>query len=599
MKGMKPVLRYTIIAALIVVLFFSPTAAAAPDSGQTAFMTAEKAYTALFGNAERQKYRDNWLECIEKYRNVLNAAQDSRMIATALYKTGLLYKGLYRYSRLQTDIKEAQGAFERLIRQYPDSKYRSKAMEEMKKISPETAVQAQATQVPYHKKSNAALKKKPQNPASPAQSEEAQTAENQPSVPTGPTIVTDFRFWSNPNYTRVVIDTDKETTFSHQLLDKNISLKKPKRLFIDLDQSKLSKQLSKLVPIDDNLLENIRAAQNTLDTVRVVIDIKSFDNYKVFSLKNPFRIVIDVWGKGGAALARSTPPPPPPAAASSSSPPAHPPSTASAPAPVASEPPALPAKADEKPVVGAIAKQLALGVRRIVIDPGHGGKDHGAPGCVDGVSEKDIVLQLAKKLAARIRAELNCEVILTRNKDTFLTLEERTAIANTQNADLFISLHTNASKDQRAYGIETYFLNLATDDDAIRVAAAENATSTKNISDLQSILLDLMQNAKINESTRLATRVQEYMYTGLRNNYGKTKNKGVKQAPFYVLLGAQMPAILIETGFVSHPRECKFLIDPRYQDRLSDSIVGGIRHYIRETNPTAFMDKKPGGRSKG
>lgn len=215
------------------------------------------------------------------------------------------------------------------------------------------------------------------------------------------------------------------------------------------------------------------------------------------------------------------------------------------------------------------------------------------------MSEKDIVLQLAKKLAARIRTELNCEVVLTRNKDTFLTLEERTAIANTQNADLFISLHTNASKDKRAYGMETYFLNLATDDDAIRVAAAENATSTKNISDLQSILQDLMQNAKINESTRLATRVQDYMYTGMRNNYGKTKNKGVKQAPFYVLLGAQMPAILIETGFISNPRECGNLIDPQYQDRLCDSIVNGIRRYIRETNPTAFMEKSPSRRSKG
>jgi N-acetylmuramoyl-L-alanine amidase len=188
-------------------------------------------------------------------------------------------------------------------------------------------------------------------------------------------------------------------------------------------------------------------------------------------------------------------------------------------------------------------------------------------------------------------------VFLTRTKDRFLTLEERTAIANTKNADLFISLHTNASRDRRAYGIETYFLNLATDDDAILVAAKENATSTKNISDLQTILMDLMQNAKINESSRLATNVQDSICKNMRKSYNRIKNKGVKQAPFYVLLGAQMPAILIETAFISNPSECKRLMNPVYQERLCDSIIDGIKNYMRETNPTAFIEGFPGRRS--
>ena len=181
-----------------------------------------------------------------------------------------------------------------------------------------------------------------------------------------------------------------------------------------------------------------------------------------------------------------------------------------------------------------------------------------------------------------------------------MTLEERTAFANTKNADLFISIHTNSHKDRRAYGIETYFLNLATDDEAIRVAALENATSTKNISDLQSILNDLMQNAKINESSRLAVHVQSSIVSHLKSKrWTRIKNKGVKQAPFYVLLGAQMPSILIETSFISNSRECKRLTNPKYQDQLSEAILKGIRKYIKETSPAAFVTPPQPGDAKG
>jgi N-acetylmuramoyl-L-alanine amidase len=208
------------------------------------------------------------------------------------------------------------------------------------------------------------------------------------------------------------------------------------------------------------------------------------------------------------------------------------------------------------------------------------------------VHEKNVVLQIAKRLGKKIKSELGLEVILTRTSDRFLTLEERTAFANTQSADLFISIHTNASRDRRAYGLETYFLNLATDEEAIRVAAMENATSTKNISDLQKILFDLMQNAKINESSRLAAYVQTAMVGHLQNKrYTRVKSKGVKQAPFYVLLGAQMPSILIETAFISNPRECKRLVNPKFQDRIAEGIVQGIRKYIKATSPTAFREQ--------
>jgi N-acetylmuramoyl-L-alanine amidase len=375
-------------------------------------------------------------------------------------------------------------------------------------------------------------------------------------------IVEGLRYWSNPSYTRVVIDANQETGFSHHLLKKDLSLGKPQRLYVDLDRTRLGTGIPKTVPIDDDLLMDARAGQYTPDSVRVVVDIKSFETYKIFSLKNPFRIVIDVWGE------RRTEPP----------------------AKIST--PGLPKDGSVGP--GSLAQQLALGVRRIVVDPGHGGKDFGAPGYLRGVHEKQIVLEVGRRLAEKLRKRLRCEVVMTRSTDRYLTLEERTAIANTKSADLFVSIHTNSARSRNAYGIETYFLNLATDEDAILVAARENATSTKNISDLQTILSDLMKNAKINESSRLAGHVQTEMVGYLKKRYSLIRSKGVKQAPFYVLLGAQMPAILVETSFISNPRECKRLVDPKYQDHLAEAIAEGIVSYVKETNPAAFSNAASG-----
>jgi N-acetylmuramoyl-L-alanine amidase len=364
-----------------------------------------------------------------------------------------------------------------------------------------------------------------------------------------------------------VVYLDRETDFVHRMLKKDPAIDKPPRLYVDLSNATMGDGKQKNIPINDDLLSYARAARNTLDSVRVVMDIKSFETYKVFSLRDPFRIVIDVWGGNGAAKASAGPPAGP------------------------AEPPDAFIDKTRKMPRGALAKQLALGVRRVVIDPGHGGKDFGAPGFFPGVHEKDVVLEIAKRVARKLREELGLEVVLTRSDDRYLTLEERTAFANTRNGDLFVSIHTNASRDPRAYGTETYFLNLATDDESIRVAAMENATSTKNISDLHSILNDLLKNAKINESSRLAAFVQGALVKNLNlKGYDRIKDKGVKQAPFYVLLGARMPSILVETAFISNREECQRLTNPSYQDNLADSIVKGIRTYIQQLSPTAFSE---------
>jgi N-acetylmuramoyl-L-alanine amidase len=233
------------------------------------------------------------------------------------------------------------------------------------------------------------------------------------------------------------------------------------------------------------------------------------------------------------------------------------------------------------------------GLKCIVIDPGHGGKDNGAPGYRNGVLEKTITLDMGLKLAEHFRQSIQCKVILTREDDSFLTLEERTQIANKNNADLFISIHANASKNRSARGTETYILSHATDKEAARVAARENNTTVEQVSDLQLILSSLIQNSKINESTKLASYVEESIFKKMKKDYKNIKSKGVKQAPFHVLIGAHMPSILIELGFISNSMECKRLIDPKYQDKLCMAIFSGIKKYVNGVNPVSYTKKKP------
>ncbi|PLX85152.1 MAG: hypothetical protein C0617_05565 [Desulfuromonas sp.] len=190
-----------------------------------------------------------------------------------------------------------------------------------------------------------------------------------------------------------------------------------------------------------------------------------------------------------------------------------------------------------------------------------------------------MTLALAKELAKRLEKEFGCEVILTRDRDVFLPLEERTAIANKVDADLLISVHANANRNRKAYGVETFYLNFSKNDKAAAVAARENGTSLKQVGDLELILFDLMANAKINESSRLASEIQRALVNDLGKEYKEIRDLGVKQGPFYVLLGATMPSVLVEAAFISNKREEKRLTDRRFQQKTGSAIVRGIRNY--------------------
>lgn len=351
--------------------------------------------------------------------------------------------------------------------------------------------------------------------------------------------VTELKHWSTPDYTRVSIALEKEARFEYHKL--------PSRLYLDIAGARINPGIKDLA-IGDGLLKSVRIAQYRASTVRVVLDLDSIKDYKVFTFADPFRIIVDVKGDRRQEISSSKE-----------------------------------VIETAKPEPAEKAKPAARfkpgKVRRIVVDPGHGGHDPGAMS-PSGTREKDIVLQIGLKLAQKIRDELGIDAVMTRSTDVFIELQERTAIANKVGADLFVSIHANASLNRAANGIETYYLNLAKTEKAAQLAAKENGTTLEKVSVLQAVLFDLMANYKINDSAHLADLVQKSLHKKAQTGYPTVKNLGVKQGPFYVLVGATMPSILVETAFVSNERDEQKLKDPQYQDLTADGILAGIKGYI-------------------
>ena len=243
----------------------------------------------------------------------------------------------------------------------------------------------------------------------------------------------------------------------------------------------------------------------------------------------------------------------------------------------------------------SLARQLGLGARRIVIDAGHGGHDPGTIGR-GGLQEKDLVLDVALRLEKLVRSELRAEVVMTRDTDVFIPLEERTAIANAKGADLFLSVHANSSRNPNAGGIETYFLNFAANPHAEEVAARENAISRATLKDLQGLVKAITLNTKIDESKDFAASVQDALVETLRPHNPEVVNRGVHTAPFYVLIGANMPSVLAEIAFVSNPREERLLKTPEYREKIARSLFAGVREYLQALSRTQTRQLTTSGR---
>jgi N-acetylmuramoyl-L-alanine amidase len=227
----------------------------------------------------------------------------------------------------------------------------------------------------------------------------------------------------------------------------------------------------------------------------------------------------------------------------------------------------------------SLIRALGLKIGKIVIDPGHGGHDTGTIG-PNGLLEKDLVLDVSKRLGKLLQARLGAEVVFTRRDDTFIPLETRTVIANQEQADLFVSVHANSSHDPDARGVETYYLNFTSSPEALEVAARENAASDQDIHELQDLVKKIALKEKIEESREFASDVQQSLHSGLAAKTSGVRDRGVKKAPFVVLIGANMPSILAEISFISNPGDEKRLKSPEYRQRIAESLYRGISRYV-------------------
>jgi N-acetylmuramoyl-L-alanine amidase len=244
-------------------------------------------------------------------------------------------------------------------------------------------------------------------------------------------------------------------------------------------------------------------------------------------------------------------------------------------------PPPEPPKAAKRQNDGGNSLIRALGLKttRIVIDAGHGGHDYGTIG-PSGLAEKELVLDLAMRLGRLVEERLGLQIGYTRTEDVFVPLEARTALANEQKADLFVSLHANSSRSSRIAGVETYYLNLTNSRDALDVAARENASSQKSVHDLRDLITKITRSEKMEESKDLAERIQASLHAFCARYHKGVRDRGVKSAPFVVLIGADMPSVLAEVAFLSNPREEALLKRPHHRQKLAEALFAGVSRWV-------------------
>jgi len=437
--------------------------------------------------------------------------------------------------------------------------------------------------------------------------------------------------------TRVTIDLEDSVQYTSG------RIANPERIFFDLQVARLAPEVARgNIRVEGDLLTAVRVAQNHAGVVRIVLDVKGVKDYAATLTNNPTQLVIDLYATPAPAAlvrtARSTRPQEPATAEIASG---NPPVTAKAggsagqtvaanspveqPAPNtsnamgdsssangpvrAAQTPAAGAKtsrskslkssaASEKPDLirpvtapqptrdgqSTLTRALGLKIGRIVIDPGHGGHDTGTVGPT-GLMEKDLCLDVALRLGKIIQQRLpGAEVVYTRSDDTFIPLEERTNIANQAKADLFISIHANSSHDQAARGIETYYLNLRGTPEAMEVAARENAAAQEGVHDLQDLVKRIAQTEKIQESKEFAEDVQDSLAKRIQKSSKPVRNRGVRKAPFVVLIGADMPSILTEISFLSNPADEQLLKKPEQRQKVAEGLYQGVVSYLQSMN---------------
>jgi len=580
----------------IIILTFSFALNAQAQNPDQLFETAKKETDRLNSSPSEKKIRTNWISVIQRFEKIAQDYSQSPEAPKSLYHAGNLYAKLYDSSHLKSDLKAAVSAYENLGDSYSqdpladDAWFLAAELYRTKLKNPEQAFVLYNKVMTRYPEGDMVVKASYWNTrlegklaAKPVKKSSSKNKAKRKPVPEldikNPVTVQGIRHWSGPEYTRVVVDLSDRANYRRHLLRSDPENKIPPRLFLDVYPARISPELKDPIVISDGLLNKVRASQYRKNVVRIVLDINSFEKDTVFHFVNPFRVVVDIEGKpepspeGVTALVKTEEQAIENIIAGNTQKPAE-------------------AEPKPKPAVSApltLAKQFGLKVKKIVVDPGHGGKDPGAIG-PSGLMEKNINLQIARYLRNLLEAE-KFQVIMTRDSDVFVDLNARTTLAMKVKADLFISIHANASPRRNVSGIETYYLNPTTDPETMRLAALENFTSPKGLSDIEDILQDLLLSSKIEESGIFAVSVLNKMIPGVKELNPTVESHGAKPAPFYVLVGASMPSILVEVSYISNPKEEKLLHQDGYLKALAQAIADGVNEYARGYLTTANWEK--------
>ena len=525
-------IRFRLLPVLFLVLVGgSPILGQDRNAAELAYAEAFRFGLELLAKPESRRTIPDYRKAVSLYGRVLDLGPAPEIAADSLYAVATLYDRMADRSPQGEFRREAVRAYRRLAREHPQSRHRRAALD--RAVQLETAARRRA---PVSGKSPLA-------------------------------VVSEIRYRANENYSRVVIQLDREVQFEKQVL------KSPNRIYFDLARTRPGPDLNgRTISVDGVFIKRIRVARNRPEVVRVVLDYNKIRDHTMFALFRPFRIVIDTRGHGSGrradttrefSTARETRPSPPAA-------------------PTRREPPETRRAAKRGPQEDrTLTRVLGLKVGRVVVDPGHGGHDPGAIG-PGGLREKDLVLSIAKRLKPLLEQRLGTEVIMTRDDDRFIPLEERTAIANQHQADLFISIHGNSSHGRRATGAETFYLNFARSASAQEVATRENAASQRTVGELEDLVRQITKGTHNAESRKLAGVVQTNLFSGIKKHRRPFRNRGVKTAPFIVLMGASMPSILTEVGFISNPDEERFLTMAENHQRVAEALFEGVKQYLQD-----------------
>lgn len=413
--------------------------------------------------------------------------------------------------------------------------------------------------------------------------------------------VTAVRAWSFPGITRVAVEVNGDFTF-HSDRAHN-----PERIFFDLDGAVPRIGAHRLLKkeIGDKLVKRVRVAETQPGITRIVIDLESPVEFTASQLDSPNRLMVEIHPAGAPVVntnvvntkeITAAPPPQAPVRV------AVMPDTTTAQAfrraaetkQVLPDPPVVRPSAHtaDLQLASSLTRALGLKINRVVIDAGHGGHDTGTIG-VNGSLEKDLVLDVALRVGKLVQERLGADVVYTRSDDTFVPLEERTAIANRDHADLFLSIHANSSPASEVAGVETYYLNFTNSPDAMSVAARENAVSEKSVFELKDLIQKISLHDKIEESKQFADSVQTSLQAFTARSFPAARNRGVRKAPFVVLIGASMPSILAEIGFLTNRKQESLLDKSEYRQRLAEALYRGVFRYSQELSHFEVAKHEP------